>query len=433
MADDYNYIATVLAFLLIIIVVISGIRLIQFRKLRNIIKGISTGEKNQSDLPLLLSNEVGDMSRSFNSLLNKLEERDTQLRKSKEQLELAIRGTSDGVWDWDLETNELYLSSRWKEMLGYRNDEIDNELEVFNKLLHPDDTKKTWQLANAYLDGKIEKFEIEFRLLHKDGHYVDMLSRAYVVRDESGKPLRLVGTNTDITNRNKEIERRIRYEQEQKKTLVREVHHRIKNNLQGVASLLRQHSERCLTNKEVLLNAISQVHAVAMVHGIQGKRKNSAVYLFDLISEITRLTEDLSGVNIHFHGENKYCTGRLKETEAVPMALIINELIMNACKYSHENYPAEINYLCNWCTDNSISLLISNHTQDFPEDFSLENKVGLGTGLGLVMSLLPPKGVSLDINENYGVVSTSLVIKDPVISMESTFSIETVIKQTERH
>ena len=143
------------------------------------------------------------------------------LRESEERLTLALRGTQEGVWDWNLETDAVWYSPRYKEMLGYAQDEIEPNVSAWKRLLHPDDQTR----ALAVLDGVLhhaQEYIMEFRLRHKDGHYMDILSRGFPVRREPGGPIiRIVGTHFDLTER-KQTEEKLRAS-EQRFRLVQEM------------------------------------------------------------------------------------------------------------------------------------------------------------------------------------------------------------------
>jgi len=124
-----------------------------------------------------------------------------QLRVSEERFQLAMSGANDGLWDWDLRTDEVYLSPRWQSMLGYGEGELVPHLDSWKRLVHPQDRDQTLALINALLQGCHDRFETEFRLLHRDGHYIEVLSRAFPVRDSEGRVVRLVGTHVDVTER----------------------------------------------------------------------------------------------------------------------------------------------------------------------------------------------------------------------------------------
>lgn len=136
------------------------------------------------------------------NLLEDLNETKEQLEQSHERFNLAMKGANDGLWDWNLVTNEVYFSPRWKEMIGYQDSELPNDFKVWEEKLHPDDKERALNYANNYVkSGGQGVFQIEFRMKHKDGHDVYILARAYLAKDALGKPLRLVGTHVDITER----------------------------------------------------------------------------------------------------------------------------------------------------------------------------------------------------------------------------------------
>ncbi|MCH8067993.1 MAG: PAS domain-containing protein [Candidatus Marinimicrobia bacterium] len=123
------------------------------------------------------------------------------LKQSEERFDLAMQGANDGLWDWDLVRDEVYYSPRWKSMLGYNVEEIKPHLDEWKRLLHPDDLDRAISNFQAYIDGKIKVYNIEFNMQHKDGHYVNILSRGMAIRDNKGKAFRIIGTHVDITER----------------------------------------------------------------------------------------------------------------------------------------------------------------------------------------------------------------------------------------
>lgn len=122
-------------------------------------------------------------------------------RKSEERFEFAMQGANDGLWDWDLLTDEVYFSPRWAFMLGYREDDLEPQIDTFRDFVHPDDLGRVTEAISDYIGGRTSRYRIEFRMLHQDGIYIDVLSRAFLVKNEDGKPIRLVGTHVDISER----------------------------------------------------------------------------------------------------------------------------------------------------------------------------------------------------------------------------------------
>ena len=123
------------------------------------------------------------------------------LQISQERYALAVSAGKVGVWDWNVETNEIYLDPILKAILGYADDEIQNHLDDWGRLIHPDDRKAVMAAATAHLEGVTPHFEIEHRMLHKGGSIRWMLIRGTAIRDADGKPYRVTGTDTDITER----------------------------------------------------------------------------------------------------------------------------------------------------------------------------------------------------------------------------------------
>jgi diguanylate cyclase (GGDEF)-like protein/PAS domain S-box-containing protein len=123
------------------------------------------------------------------------------LRESEERYALAARGANDGLWDWNIQTGHLYFSPRWKNMLGWREDEIGESADEWFNRIHDADRKRVQEEIAAHRNGTTRYFESEHRMLHKDGTFRWMLNRGLAVFDDSGKTLRMAGSQTDITER----------------------------------------------------------------------------------------------------------------------------------------------------------------------------------------------------------------------------------------
>ena len=129
---------------------------------------------------------------------NLTDEEFQELIKWKERYKLALAGANDGLWDWNMETNEVYMSPRFKEMLGYKDSELPSQFSSWEDNLHPEDTVHAHNAIDDYLNGVVDDYTVEFRMRHKHQHYVHILSRGRVLRNKSGKPTRFIGTHTDI-------------------------------------------------------------------------------------------------------------------------------------------------------------------------------------------------------------------------------------------
>ena len=131
----------------------------------------------------------------------RLAELEQALYESEERYALASRGANDGLWDWDLRTDEIHLSSRWKEMLGYDDDEIGSAATEWTSRIHPDDVERVKAKVAAHLTARTSNFEDEHRMRAKDGSYRWVLARGFAQRDASGRPRRIAGAQTDVTDR----------------------------------------------------------------------------------------------------------------------------------------------------------------------------------------------------------------------------------------
>jgi PAS domain S-box-containing protein len=122
------------------------------------------------------------------------------LRVAEERFALAVRGSRDGIWDWDIRNDTLYWSPRLKELLGYADDELEVDFATFESLMHPDDRERVGEAIQAHLRDRAP-YDVEERLRTKSGEYRWFQARGQAIWDEAGQPLRMSGTITDITER----------------------------------------------------------------------------------------------------------------------------------------------------------------------------------------------------------------------------------------
>jgi diguanylate cyclase (GGDEF)-like protein/PAS domain S-box-containing protein len=132
-----------------------------------------------------------------------------KLQESELRWKFAIEGSGDGLWDWNLETNEVYFSPQWKRMLGFEENAIENTLQEWSDRVHPSHLERVYKEVQSYLDGKSDKYISEHQLLCKDGNYKWILDRGIVVqRGTDGKALRMIGTHSDI-DKNKKVQEQL--------------------------------------------------------------------------------------------------------------------------------------------------------------------------------------------------------------------------------
>ena len=133
------------------------------------------------------------------------------LEQSETRYELAVRGANDGLWDWDLNTDEIYYSPRWKEQLGYDDNEVGTTTDEWFNRLHPADLGGLQKSIKAHLAGKDAHLAVEYRVKRRHGGYAWMVCRGVALRDRDGKAYRMAGSHTDITKR-KEAESKLQHE-----------------------------------------------------------------------------------------------------------------------------------------------------------------------------------------------------------------------------
>jgi PAS domain S-box-containing protein len=177
---------------------------------------------------------------------------EVNMRESEERLRLAIRGSNDGIFDWNFKTKEIYWSKQYKQILGYDEDEISGNEETFRRLLHPDDAAMFWEAFNNYINGRMSEFSCIFRMMHKSGRVVWIHGRGKAIFDENGHAQRFIGAHTDITYL-KEHERQLKEERDRaeaasvaKGEFLAHMSHEIRTPLtavSGIAEILNQAPE----------------------------------------------------------------------------------------------------------------------------------------------------------------------------------------------
>lgn len=175
--------------------------------------------KNDSKDIELLANIIFSMADKINSSVEACIAFD-EYKTTRTRLELAIAGSNDGLWDWDMKNNSVYFSPRWKEMIGYEEDKIENKFEEWLERVHPEDKEKTLEILNKALESSDGYYESVHRMQHKNGHWVWILDRGKANFDKDGQLERMVGFHTDISMQKEfeeQLEKRVFEETEKNK------------------------------------------------------------------------------------------------------------------------------------------------------------------------------------------------------------------------
>ncbi|QIR13103.1 putative bifunctional diguanylate cyclase/phosphodiesterase [Shewanella aestuarii] len=151
------------------------------------------------DFPCL-SSELVDLKDYLNHVRGRLKRNQKRLNDAEQRWLFSVEGSRNGIWDWNIATGDVYVSDRWKEMLGYQSYELDSDYSVWESRLHREDKDQVLDTLQQYIDGKSNEYESVHRLRHKDGKYIWVLDRGKIVEwTEVGKPLRVIGTITDVS------------------------------------------------------------------------------------------------------------------------------------------------------------------------------------------------------------------------------------------
>ncbi|MEC4677772.1 MAG: PAS domain-containing protein [Nitrospirota bacterium] len=153
----------------------------------------SLREKNVEDALISLRVRCDEMTQA-------LHEKECALLASEARYERIAQGANDGLWDWDLKTDQIYFSPRWQALLGYEPGEIGDKSSEWFERIYPDDFLAVKDAISRYLQGETPYFEHVFRMQHKKGGCRWMMSRGLLVRDEDGTPAHMGGSQSDITS-----------------------------------------------------------------------------------------------------------------------------------------------------------------------------------------------------------------------------------------
>ena len=307
-----------------------------------------------------------------------------------ERLEFVIDGSRLGTWAWNVQTNETIFNEAWATMLGYTLEELTpTNFETWNALTHPEDSKKVESLLAHCLTGEKRDFTCEMRMRHKDGHWVWVLARGRIMTwDDTGKPLSMFGTHDNITDR-KDHEQQLAAALSEKEVLLREVHHRVKNNLAAIISLMDM-QRRTLEdpNGQVVLTDLSnRIRAMSLVH--EKLYRADSLSSIDFHEYIQALTSHLRTTfgspdiicRVDAHGIT------IPLDLASPCGLIVNELMTNALKYAFpDGKPRPGNTDCQILVrlrrdKDTYTLTVSDNGIGLPAEFDWTDTITLGMTL----------------------------------------------------
>lgn len=307
----------------------------------------------------------------------------------------------------------VFTTPVFDTMFGYQKGALlGKDVSVLNAPLPEISPEKTAEFINNTL-GKNGRWQGEVNNIRKDGSELICWVRVSTFdHHEYGRVW--VAIHEDITERKRaEYDVRKVRESAYRDVLVREVHHRIKNNLQGVIGLLSMALADDRPAAEAVVTAIRQIKSIAVLHGLQGQTEDGTVYLSDLSAAIVQSMEMTIQRVLPLDIPTNCLSYEIIESECVPVALILNELLTNAVKHGSEQEDVAVHLEASE-REGGVTITISN-TGAIAPDFALNKADYLGTGLNLVSALMPHKGARVHWAREGERVLATLELRSPVI------------------
>ena len=335
----------------------------------------------------------------------------TERKLTQEKLRIAAIAfqSHSGIVVMDVHRKILRANHAFTQMTGY------SELEARGKTTA---LLRSGQHPTAFYEGvwlEVERTDLwggEMWQRRKSGEDYPARITITAVRDETGKISHYVADHTDVTNNRLLEQQRLRNERAHRNMLVREVHHRIKNNLQGVLGILRRYANTHPATADAMHHAISQVQTISVIHGLQGRTVSAAVLQCELLCAIAKEIEDLWQTRITLDIAPQLSAYVIAEDEAVPMALVLNELILNAVKHGGQARGGVSIVVQQGSRSEAVQIKIKNQGQFVPDSRQAESH---RSGLHLISALMPSDGARI-LREQQGIeVVTLLELEPPVI------------------
>lgn len=290
--------------------------------------------------------DLGPLVTTYGNLIqarrNRLsrEEAECRLVDNESRLARVLDASGLGYWDWDMQTGVTVFSGKWAAMLGYEQEELEPKAETWLKLCHPKDKGRVEDALNRHFENTDNVYSVEHRLCAKDGTYKWILTEGSVMAwDDEGKPARMSGIHKDIHDKKllQVTARRLK----ENEILIQEVHHRVKNNLQIVSSLLSFQRSK-IEEPEIAAEfdvTRGRVSAIALLHeSLYQSNELDKVGLRRVINDLVRQIELAYGIDSNLI---RFVINvddiMLDFDQAGPFALIVNELVVNAIKHAFPN------------------------------------------------------------------------------------------------
>lgn len=339
--------------------------------------------------------------------------------REQDEAELRIAATAfecqEGMIITDANMRILRTNRSFTRIMGYGAAEVVGQTTAFMRSdRHPDNFyENAWRAAREQGNWHDEVWHTR-----KNGEIFPQWLTATVVKDANGNITNYVVTHTDISYRKQKEAELLASQLGQRDALVREVHHRIKNNLQGITGLLRQFVHSYPESAGPINQAIGQVRSIAVIHGLQGRSSERMVRLCELTGAIAHDIATLWQVPIKVDIPSPWTPCIVAEAEAVPLALVLNELIINAVKHGSQQASGVEVRLRKGVQPDHIQIRISN-TGVWQAPLSGQTGGPIRSGLQLIEAMLPRSGAQLLRDHEDGMIHVWLMLEPPVIALET--------------
>ena len=342
-------------------------------------------------------------------------ERTRALRESEERTRQTAEAGGVALLEWIRSTDGGYWSDRAFATLGFAPGEVAPSFKLWRELVHPDDLPRMLKMFEHAWQTR-SPFKGEYRVVWRNGSIHVHECQGVFIYNAKGNCTGGRGIWVDITDRKKSEEVRIERELQLRRALIRDVHHRIKNHQQGVAGLLHAIAKKRPDVRNAIAPAVTQMHALSVVHGMRGGG-NESIAIPALVEAIVGLTKTLAEDAVKIKCDTRLQTDAcVIDDESVQIALVINEMLVNAVKHSVRSTGTPVVAVALTGDQEEICLEVIN-AGSLPADFAQRSAGQRGSGgLGIIRALLPPKGATLDHSANNGEVHTTLRIRAPLLT-----------------
>ncbi|MBT4288015.1 MAG: PAS domain-containing protein [Deltaproteobacteria bacterium] len=350
---------------------------------------------------------IGDIENLNETLETRVRERTKELKQLTTRFSLAVKAANLGIYENDTVNQKLFFNDKMLEIYGLEKRNFKETPKEWFDLLHPDD-KNTATVSMQIADNK-ESIKTEFRIIRPDGEIRHIQAHAITERNNEGNPISVVGINYNITER-KKAEEQIKTSLKEKETFLQEIHHRVKNNLAVISSLLGLQSQG--TNdkrlKEALTESRNRVNSMSLIHEVLYQSESLSfvdmnTYLSKLANDMTRNYSISSIVSINVDAGNI----KIGPKRASPIGLIVNELITNSLKYAFpEGQKGDIKISLEQM-EGQFKLVYSDNGVGIPKDLDWQKSKGMGFRLLKILSE-GQLGGSVQLNRDLG---TCFIIK----------------------